>query len=220
MFLGNQYSNIDAAGGSMAKPKLSNVKNQVAQNDAALQSETDRGGKIMHAIANTSIILMSTMMDAFTQVMVNTTAAMASGIAGAMGGKEAEAKVNEEVKQELPEVDEKMKAMLSDMKKEIYAQMEQKRKEMESLLFDPVFEVGPKIIEKYDFKLPKLTQELDDNTLAKYSQLLVSEDPCFAEMFKALAEWMNSLPKPPKQPRRALKSGSSLSRKRVKDTKE
>ncbi len=220
MLLGNQYCNTDATGGSMAKQKPSNIKNQTAQNDASLRSETDREGKIMNAIANTSVILMSTMMDAFTKVMVNTTAAMASGIAGAMGGKEAEEKVNDEVKQKLPEVDEKMKAMISDMKKDIYAQMGQKRKEIEPLLSDPLFEVGPKIIEKYDFKLPKLTQELDDNTLAQYSQLLVSEDPRFAEMFKALAEWMNSLPKFSEQASRTPKSSSSRSRKLVKGKKE
>jgi hypothetical protein len=64
------------------------------------------------------------------------------------------------------------------------------------VLSDPRFEVGPRIIEKYDFKLPKLTQELEDSTLSQYSRLLVSEDVCFAKMFKQLTEWLGSLPKP------------------------
>ena len=67
------------------------------------------------------------------------------------------------------------------------------------MLSDPAFDDGPKIIEKYDFKLPKLTQELDDNALAHYSQLLVSEDPRFAKMFRELTKWINSLPKLPEQ---------------------
>jgi hypothetical protein len=67
---------------------------------------------------------------------------------------------------------------------------------MQAMLADPAFEVGPKIIEKYDFNLPLLTQELDDNTLSQYSQLLASEDPYFVEMFKELTEWINALPKP------------------------
>jgi hypothetical protein len=129
--------------------------------------------------------------------MVSTTGAMASGMAEAMSGKGAGDKVNEEIKQKLPEVDEKMKAMISDIRKDLYAQMGQKRQELEPLLSDPAFEVGPKIIEKYDFKLPKLTQELDDNALSQYSQLLVSEDIRFAKMFKELTKWINSLPKPP-----------------------
>jgi hypothetical protein len=204
----------------MTKPKPSNTKNETEQNDSALQSETDRESKIMNAIANTSVILMSTMMDAFTQVMVNTTGAIASGMAGALAGREAEEKVSDEVTQKLPEVNEKMKALISDMKKDIYSQMRQKRKDMERLLSDPVLEVGLKIIERYDFKLPKLTQQLDDNTLAKYSQLLASKDSRFAEMFKALVEWMNSLPKPPKRNSRALKSNSPRSSKPLKGTQE
>jgi hypothetical protein len=185
-------------GGLMARKKPSSTKNQTAKaRDAALQSKADREDKIINSMVNTSVILMSTMMGAFTQVMVSTTDAMASGMAEAMGGKEAGDKVKEEIKQKLPEVDEKMKAMISDIRKDIYAQMRQKRQELEPLLSNPAFEVGPKIIEKYDFKLPKLTQELDDNTLVQYSQLMRSEDIRFAKMFKALTKWLSSLPKPP-----------------------
>ena len=66
---------------------------------------------------------------------------------------------------------------------------------MKPLLSDSLFDTGPKIIEKYDFKLPKLTEELDDATLAQYTQLLTSGDPNFTEMFKELTTWLNSLPK-------------------------
>ena len=149
-------------------------------------------------------------MGAFTQVIVNATGAMASGLAGAMGGEEAGEKVTEEFNQKLPEVDAKMKILISDIRKDLYAQMGQKKKEIEPLLSDPVFEVGPKIIEKYDFKLPKLTRELDDNALAQYSQLLVSEDSRFAKMFRELTEWLNSLPKIPEQTNRKLENNHTL----------
>ena len=182
----------------VARKSVRSTKNQTEKaKDVALQNNEGREDKIINSMANTSVILMSTMMGAFTQVIVNATGAMASGMVEAMGGKEAGDQVNQEIKQKLPEVDEKMKAMISDIRKDIYSQMGQKKQELEPLLSDPAFEVGPKIIEKYDFKLPKLTQELDDNTLAQYSQLLVSEDTCFAEMFKELTKWINSLPKPP-----------------------
>ena len=149
----------------------------------------------MNCIVNTSIILMGTMMGALTEAMVNVTGAVASGIAGAMDGKETEEKVARDIKQRLPEVDAKMKALIADIRKDIYAQLEQRRREMKPLLADPAFDVGPKIIEKYEFGVPKLTEELDDNTLAQYSQLLVSEDSRFAEMFKELTSWLSSLPK-------------------------
>jgi hypothetical protein len=199
MLLGNQTNTV-ANGDLMARKKPLKTKSRITlTEDAALQSKTDCLDKIMNSMVNTSIILMSTMMGAFTQVMLNTTNAMASGIAEAMGGEVTEKKASEEFKQKMPEVDEKIKAMISDIRKDIYAQMGQKRKEIESLLSDPVFEVGPKIIEKYDFKLPRLTQELDDNVLSHYSQLLISEDLRFTKMFKELTTWINSLPKPPEQ---------------------
>ena len=132
-------------------------------------------------------------MGAFTQVMVDATGAMASGIAGAIGGEEAEEKVDKDFKKGRPEVNEKMKTMISDMRKDVYAQLFQKSKEIMPLLSDPAFGLGPKMVEKYDFKLPKLTQELDDIALAGYIQLLVSENPSFAKMFKELVSWLNSL---------------------------
>ena len=182
----------------MVRRKPSNARNKAEQSEnGSLQRKTDREEKIMNAMVNTSVILMSTMMGAFTQVMTSAAGAMASGMAGAMAGKEAEDKVNEEFKQKLPEVDEKMKTMISDIRKDVYSQMGQKRREVEPLLSDPAFGVGPEIVEKYDFKLPKLTQELDDNALAQYSQLLASEDPRFSKMFAELTEWINSLPKFP-----------------------
>jgi hypothetical protein len=136
---------------------------------------------------------------------VSATSAVASGMAEAMGGKEAGDEVNKEINQKLPEVDNKMKAMISDIRKDIYAQMGQKKKEIAPLLADPAFDVGPKIIENYDFNLQKLTQELDDKTLTQYSQLLVKEDPRFVKMFQELAKWLNSLPKPQEKTKKKIK---------------
>jgi F0F1-type ATP synthase membrane subunit b/b' len=181
----------------MARSKGLNPKKHVSQPKKTEQkSKTGREEKILNAMANTTVILMSTMMGAFTQVMVNATSAVASGMAEAMGGKEAGDEVNKEIKQKLPEVNDKMKAMISDIRKDIYAQMGQKKKELAPLLADPAFDSGPKIIENYDFNLKQLTQELDDKTLTQYSQLLVEEDPRFVKMFQELAKWLNSLPKP------------------------
>ena len=180
----------------MARKKLIE-KNQASKAECGiLPSKSDRETKILNAMANTSILLMSTMMGAFTNLIVDATSAMASGMAEAMGGKEAKEKVSQEIKQNVPEVNEKIKAVISDIRKDIYIQMREKRQEFESLLSNPAFDVGPRIIEKYDFKLPKLTEELDDNSLSQYSQLLINEDLDFGKMFKELAEWIGSLPKP------------------------
>jgi len=182
----------------MEGKERSETENQVENGkDGTLQSRTDRERKIMDLIVNTSIILMSTLMDGLTQMMMDTMGAVASGMAGAIGGEEAGEKVNREFKEKMPEVDEKIRTMISEVRRDVYVQLGQKRKEIEPFLSDPVFDVGPKIIDEYDFKLPKLTEELDDGTLAKYTRLLISEDPSFAAMFKELTRWMNTLPKFP-----------------------
>lgn len=184
----------------MTSKEHTHTRNQIANGkNGILQSKTDREKKIMNSIVNTSIILMSTMMCAFTEAMMNTTTAMASGMAEAIGGKEAGEKVDKEFKQKLPEVDVKIKRMISDVRRDVYVQLKQRRKELEPLLSDPAFDIGPKIVDKYNFKLPKLTKELDDSALAQYSQLLVSEDLSFTEMFKELTSWMNTLPKFPEK---------------------
>ena len=130
---------------------------------------------------------------------MNLTGSMASGMAGAVGGEKAGEKVSKEFKQKLPEVNDKMKAMISDVRKDLYTQMEQKKSEIEPYLSDPVFDAGPKKVDEYDFGLPKLTEELDDGTIAQYAYLLVSEDQTFGELFGTVSDWMNTIPMPPKK---------------------
>jgi hypothetical protein len=182
----------------MVTKKSSDLKNKATKTkDAALQTKEVQTNEIMYAMANTTVILMSLMMGAFSQIAVTMTGAMASGMVEAMGGKEAGEEVTQEFKQKGPEVDDKIKATISDIRKDIYAQMKQKSQGLQQFLSNPTFEEGPKIINKYNFNLPKLTEELDDAALAKYSQLLISEDKQFATMFKELTEWLSSLPKDP-----------------------
>ena len=50
-----------------------------------------------------------------------------------------------------------------------------------------------KIVDAYEFKLPKLTEELDEASLTAYLQLLLDENPKFNEMFKKLTTLMNEM---------------------------
>lgn len=181
----------------MSEKVASKDNEKVVQNTEKTKISSDRDKKIMNSIANVSILMVSIMMGAFSELMVNMTGEVASGMASVLSGEDAGTKVKEEIEQKIPEVDEKMKAMISDIRKDIYAQFGQKRQELEPLLSDSAFDVGPQIIEKYDFNLPKLTEELDDASLAKYTKLMVNEDHKFEEMYKGLTEWMNTLPKLP-----------------------
>jgi len=138
------------------------------------------------------------LMGGFTELMVNVTGELAPGITEAFSDEEAGREAREKVKQELPEVNDKMRVMMSDIRKDIYLQMEQKKKDIAPLMADPLFELGPQKVEAYDFGIPKLSSQLDDDTLAQYSYLLVGEDANFTELFGQLIDWLNSLPKPPK----------------------
>jgi len=184
----------------MTRKQQSKKEKQAAHDkEEAPLSKTNRDKKIMNTIVNTSIILMSTLMGGLTEIMMKATGSMASGMAEALGGEKAGKKVKREFKQKQPEVDEKIREMIADVRKDVYAQIRQKRKEIEPFLSDPAFDTGPKTIDEYDFKLPKLTEELDDDSLAQYTRLLVNEDKNFAEMFEKLTTWMNTMPKLPEK---------------------
>ena len=66
-----------------------------------LLGDANRAQRIVNVVTNVSVLLMSTMMGAFSQIMVDTTGAVASGMAGALGGEEAGEKVEKEMKQKL-----------------------------------------------------------------------------------------------------------------------
>ena len=156
--------------------------------------KTSREAAIMNVIINTSVILMSAMMDAFGEFIVQTTGAMAAGMANAMDEKELGEEITNEVKTKSPEINEEMKTLISEVHNGIYLQYTQKQKEIQPLLADKIFDNGPQIVEKYDFNLPKLNKKVDDKILAQYTLLLAIEDENFAKMFEELTAWMNTLP--------------------------
>ena len=193
------YTIVFMSGFMSKKNSSTSQKRSIKKKPIDLNSNPDRERRIMNSITNSSVMLMGTMMGAFSDIMIKATGTMASGMAKTLGGEEDVGKINRELIENKPEIDEKMKGMISDMRKDIYSQMKQKEKDIRPLLSESIFNEGPKIIDKYDFKLPKLTEELDDAVLAKYMHLLVSEDQKFEKMFKELMGWMNSLPKLPEK---------------------
>jgi hypothetical protein len=161
-------------------------------------NDTDRTRQIINTMANTGIIMMVTLMDGFAQTMVEAAGAMASGMAEEFGTEEDANEVSEEIDQKMPEAREQMMGMVSEMRQQLYEQMAQKADEIGPLLSDRIFQKGPEIVEVYEFGLPKLTEQLDDETIAEYAKLLVQEDKYFTEMFGELTAWMNGLPQLPK----------------------
>ena len=155
-----------------------------------LQSLIVRNKKIVNLIANTNIILLSTLED-LADLMMDSMGAVAVGIADAIDGEVG--KDVYEAEQEPPEVNEKVKAVVSDVRQDVYRQMEEKQVSIEKYLPDPRFDDALKIVDAYEFKLPKLTEELDEASLTAYLQLLLDENPKFNEMFKKLTTLMNEM---------------------------
>ncbi len=183
----------------MAEKDGSDISGQESIVIGPADIKTDRAQRILNSLMNTTILLMSQMMGIFSQVLVGTIGAVATEMTTAFAGEEEGQRVEQEMQQKLPEVDEKMKATISEMRNDIYAQIGQNRNEIEPYFSDVVYDRGPEIIEKYDFGLPRLTEELNDDTIAQYSLLIAKEDPRFMEMFTGLLDWMNSLPKMPEK---------------------
>lgn len=171
-------------------------RKRTAVKSPAPRAGADREKKILNTMVNSAILIMSSMMGAFGGAMVKATGAVAAGMAEAMGEGQGE-KVAEEVEAKMPEVSEEMKTMISGMRRDMYAQMGQRMEAIRPQLADPVFTEGAEIVEKYDFGIPRLTEELDDGQLAQYTRMLAGGDPKFLEMFKELTGWMNKLPKLP-----------------------
>jgi|WetSurMetagenome_2_1015567.scaffolds.fasta_scaffold56104_3 hypothetical protein len=179
----------------MSEEKLAKINDNSCQSGITAIREK----RILNAIMNTSIILMGTLMGGFGELFANVAGALASGMAEAVGGEKVGQEVRQEMEQKAPQVNEKMKSMMSDIRRDMLLQINEKREEIAPYLLDPMFEVGPKKIDEYDFGLPKLTEELDDDTLAKYTGLLVNQDANFAKLYSELTEWITTLPKPPEK---------------------
>lgn len=162
------------------------------------KDDPDRARHIMNTMANTGIIMMVTLMDGFAQTMLEATGAMAAGMSEAFGDDDASEQVAEDLEEKMPEAKGQMMSMVSEMRQQLYEQMAQKADEIGPLLADRLFDKGPEIVDVYEFGLPKLTEELDDETIAEYAKMLVQEDKFFTEMFDELTVWMNGLPQLPK----------------------
>lgn len=174
----------------MAKNKNKTVVNPIP----------DRTNQILNITTNSAILLMGTMLGGMTDMIGNMGKAMAGGMTSAIAGEEEGKRVTKEIdkkiKKDAPEANAKIAEMIRDMKSQMDTQFEAKKAQIIPLIKDPVFDKGIEIVNKYDFKMPKISEKLDNETLAKYLILLKSSDPNTTEMFKEIMTWMNTLPKP------------------------
>lgn len=157
------------------------------------ETTQDKETKILNIMCNTSILLMSLMTDAFSGAFAEMAAGIAQAVTTGLGTSEknsADAKDIERVKTELPkQIVEQVVQMKADMK----VQLQAKKEELKGMIANPRFDEGIAIAERYDFGIPKLTQDIDELSLLKYIALLKANDVQCTKMFQELMERMKNI---------------------------
>jgi hypothetical protein len=152
----------------------------------------DRETQIFNLLCNVSLILMTMITDAFSQVFTNITKEMVTAISSSFGAPQDTSKNLDDLEKEFPE---QLRKELMSMKTDLQKQFNEKKENISMLLTDPRFDNGLALIERVSLPLPKLTEDLDERSLLGYLALLQTEDPQVSAMFTELFEWMNTLPK-------------------------
>jgi len=167
-------------------------KNHAQPDNHPKSNQEEREAKILNLLCNTSLVLMTMLTEAVSQVFTSITKEMVTALSTGMGSSQDVSASLNDLEKNIPE---KLRAELMTMKNDLQKQLNEKKQELTGLLSDPRFDEGIAIAERASVSLPKLTQDLDERALFGYLALLQAEDPAVSAMFKDLFEWMNSLPK-------------------------
>ncbi len=165
-----------------------------------------RDEKVENLVLNYPMIQMSLLEGAFAnlaskmgEALVQGSSAMAEALAEGMSGtadnvETQKAKVKKPDVKIGPQISSEVKKMFADMRHQ-WAGFSMNDESFRKFIEDPAFDEGVKIVEKYDFGLPRLTERLTDDGLASYLNLLGKEDPEFSKMFRELSVWQEKAPK-------------------------
>jgi hypothetical protein len=167
-----------------------------------------RDEKLENLIMNHSMVFMGMFEEAFSTLAEKMTEALAEGTAavadalteGASSDPRAlrAAGAGKKTRAEIPlEVRIQIEDLFSGIREEVSSQWPKDASVFKRYVESAAFDKGIEIAERYDFARPKLTEKLSDEVLASYVFLLQSGDKELGRMFKELADWQASLPKPP-----------------------
>jgi hypothetical protein len=161
------------------------------------QNTQARETKILNVICNTSLLLMSAVTEAFSEVFTTLSKEMITAITTSLDDSEDTTKeINKKTDNLQKELPRQIREQMLAMKTDITTQLQEKKEKLGPLLADPRFDDGITIVERYKFNLPALTQDLDERSLLGYIALMQANEPRFTTMFQELLEWMKKLPQP------------------------
>lgn len=154
-----------------------------------------REKKILNVIYNTSILLMSTMTETFSDIFTKLSKEMVTAINTGLSTPTNNVKENHEtIDKTQDEFPKQMRELLLGMKVDITKQLKEKKEKIDSIIKDRKFDEGIAIVDRYNFNLPKLSCDLDEHSLFRYLILLKEDNEQFTKMFQELLEWMKDLP--------------------------
>jgi len=173
------------------------TKKTSAQPDSLAEKKgDDRETKILNVLCNTSVLVMTMMTDAFSEIFSTLSKEMMTAVASSLGAPEEATKKIDTLHQQLPD---HLRQELMTMKNDLQKQLQGKKGELGPLLKNPLFDRGVALAEQTTIPLPRLTSDLDEAALFGYLALLKTNDRQATTLFQQLFEWMNSLPQPEKK---------------------
>ncbi len=167
-----------------------------------------RDEKAENLVLNYSMILMSAFEDAFvklastmSEALVKRSEAMAEATGASLGGTPggtARGKTKTEglAGQARAKTSKSVKEAFAEMKAKARSEIPLDDGSLKEFMKAPAFDEGIKIVERYEFGLPKLTERLSDEEFVAYPALFNQSDPEFVKMSKELSEWQKSVPAP------------------------
>jgi hypothetical protein len=177
-------------------PMRKATKKRINQKNQA--TAEDRETKVMNIMCNTSILLMSLMTEAFSDLFTKMAEGLVHAVTTSLGASEEGTKEGIEKIQDLKtKIPQQLREQMITMKTDISNQLQAKKHDIQTLIADSCFDKGITIVESFRTQLPKLTQDLDELSLLSYIALLKANDPQCTKMFQELAEWIKTIPQPP-----------------------
>ena len=165
-----------------------------------------RDEMLENLILNQSMIFMGVFEEAFSTLAEKIAAVMQAGgeaMAGAVARGVSESSESHPASPGMlgggipPAFRTEIGALFAEIREEVASQWPKNASVFKQYVSGPAFDRGLEIVGRYDFRRPRLTEKLSDEVLASYVFLLQSGDKRLERMFKELADWRGSLPKPP-----------------------
>ena len=161
----------------------------------------DRDRKVRNLLLNYPLLLMVSLESVFAELAANLGEAVAAGgaaMARSLTGDAtsdpdeptkgtAEAEVSPEIKAEV-------RKMFAEVRAKMQSDYSEDGRRFRGFIANPAFDEGVEIVDRHDLGLPRLTDRLADEDMARYALMLGAQNPELMSMLRELSEWQEKVP--------------------------